>query len=125
MRKLLKILVIILLIFLTRIFLSFIINEIIIYNYNHNKYNKYLIKSLYILNINEPYIAYYNHGNILFKRKDYKNAITKYEKALKSNPNRNRICDSFRKERAEFIWNNSRYVFKNCIYFFGIISFFF
>lgn len=93
MRKLLKILVIILLIFLTRIFLSFIINEIIIYNYNHNKYNKYLIKSLYILNINEPYIAYYNHGNILFKRKDYKNAIEKYEKALKSNPRRNRICD--------------------------------
>ena len=93
MKKILKLLLIPLLIILIRLTLSFIINEIIIYNYNNNKYNQSLIKTLYILNINQPYIVYYNEGNILFKNEEYSKAINKYEKALDKHPNKKRTCD--------------------------------
>ena len=62
MKKILKIIFIILLIILIKLILSFSINEIIILNYNNKVYNKTLIKILYILNFNQPYIAYYNEG---------------------------------------------------------------
>ena len=52
-----------------------------------------LIKTLYILNINQPYIVYYNEGNILFKNEEYSKAINKYEKALDKHPNKKRTCD--------------------------------
>ena len=93
MKKVLKILLIPLFIILIRLVLSFMINEIIIHNFNHNKYSSTLIKCLYILNINEPYIAYYNHGNILFMNDDYNGAIEKYEKSLKKHPSKKRVCD--------------------------------
>lgn len=93
MKKIFKILLVPLFIILIRLVLSFMINDIIIHNFNHNKYNSTLIKCLYILNINEPYIAYYNHGNILFKKHDYNGAIKKYEESLKKHPSRKRVCD--------------------------------
>ena len=71
MKKLLKILLIPLFIILMRLVLSFVINEIIIYNYQRNRYNETLIKTLYLLNINQPYIVYYNEGNILYKNEEY------------------------------------------------------
>ena len=52
-----------------------------------------LIKTLYIFNINQPYIVYYNEGNILFKKEEYSEAINKYEKALNKHPNKKRVCD--------------------------------
>ena len=83
MKKILKITLIKLLLILIKLILSFSINEIIIRNYNNSIYNSTLIKSLYILNITEPYIAYYNEGNILYKKENYKEALNKYNKALK------------------------------------------
>lgn len=93
MKKLLKILLIPLFIILMRLVLSFVINEIIIYNYQRNRYNETLIKTLYLLNINQPYIVYYNEGNILYKNEEYNKAINKYEKALNKHPSKKRVCD--------------------------------
>lgn len=76
-----------------RLILAFSINQIIITNYNKQIYNNSLVKALYVLNFNEPYVAYYNHGNILYKTGDYNEAINKYNTALKRFPSKKRICD--------------------------------
>ena len=93
MKRISKLLLIPIFIILMRLILSFIINKIVIYNYQNNKYNQSLIKTLYIFNINQPYIVYYNEGNILFKKEEYSEAINKYEKALNKHPNKKRVCD--------------------------------
>lgn len=73
--------------------LTFTINEIIINHYHSNKYDSTLVNTLYILNFNEPYIAYYNHGNLLYRLEKFDEAITKYELALKKHPKNDRVCD--------------------------------
>ena len=73
--------------------LSFFINKLIISNYNKEIYNHNLVKSLYVLNINQPYIAYYNDANILYKKEKYSDSIIKYKKALKKNPPQDKVCD--------------------------------
>lgn len=87
MKKILKfnliILSIIFLFFISRI----IINIIGITTSNHSIINK-----LYFININEPYIAYYNNGNIYYIEKDYKKAIIEYKKALNNKPPKNKLC---------------------------------
>ncbi len=93
MKKILKIIFIILLIILIKLILSFSINEIIILNYNNKVYNKTLIKILYILNFNQPYISYYNEGNILYQTENYDKAIEKYNTAIEKKPPQNKICD--------------------------------
>ena len=93
MKKILKIIFIILLIILIKFIYSFTINEIIIFNYNKKIYNTSLIKTLYILNFNQPYIAYYNEGNILYNKENYKEAINKYNKAISKNPPQDKVCD--------------------------------
>lgn len=93
MKKILKLILIIIIIILVKLVLSFMINELIINNYNNKIYNSNLVKVLYLFNYNEPYIVYYNHGNILVQKKDYDKAITKYNDALNKKPPQKRICD--------------------------------
>lgn len=93
MRRLLKVLLCLVILLLLRFFLSFVVNEYIIYNYNNKNYKSILINSLYILNINQPYIAYYNDGNISYRLNDYNDAIDHYEKALTKNPPKSKVCD--------------------------------
>ena len=93
MKKTLNIIFIITIIILTKLLLTFSINEIIIKNYKNNIYNDKLIKSLYILNINQPYIAYYNNGNIDYKNNNFNDAIDKYNKALNKKPPQKKVCD--------------------------------
>lgn len=93
MRNFLKIICCFLMILFLRFLMSFMINEYIIYNYNKGIYNDKLIKLLYIFNINQPYIAYYNEGNILYQLNDYDNAIKHYDTSLQKNPPKSRVCD--------------------------------
>ncbi len=82
-------------IIITLIILSFkvILNKLIIKNYNNNQFNYTLSSILYLLNIQEPYIAYYNNGNIYLKNEEYDKAINNYKIALKKKPTRKRVCD--------------------------------
>lgn len=93
MKKSLKILLIFLCIILFKFITTYTINEIIIFNYNHNIFNSLLVKSLYIFNFNQSYIAYYNDGNILYQNQKYDIAIKKYQKALDKKPPQNKVCD--------------------------------
>ena len=76
MKKWLKGLLGVLMIILVKLIMAFMVNEIIIYNYNNNIYNLNLVKSLYFLNFSQSYIAYYNDGN-LFERDDFYTVISK------------------------------------------------
>lgn len=93
MKKVLNILFVITSLFLVKLVLSFTINEIIISNYNKNIYNTFLVKTLYLFNFSEPYIAYYNEGNILYRTEKYDKAYQKYEKAIKKKPPKSKVCD--------------------------------
>lgn len=93
MKKILKMLLIICIIILIKLLLSFSINEIIILNYNNKIYNSILVKTLYIFNFNESYIAYYNEGNILYQKKKYDKAIKNYYKSIEKKPPQKKICD--------------------------------
>lgn len=93
MKKFLKIILIILIITLVKLLFSFTTNEILIANYNKEKYNDSLVNALYFINIPESYIAYYNHGNIFYKEGNYEEAINKFETSLEKNPPQKRVCD--------------------------------
>lgn len=93
MKNFLKILLSLLILILVKLTFSFTVNEIIIANYDNSKYNDNLINTLYFINFPESYIAYYNHGNILYKTENYEEAISKFETALEKNPSQNRVCD--------------------------------
>ena len=93
MKKILTIIFIILAIILTKLVLYFAINELIIFNYNNHIYNDSLIKVLYPLNYNQSYIAYYNEGNIMYRKGKYEEAINKYKKALDKKPPKKKVCD--------------------------------
>ena len=93
MKKALKIILVIFLIIFLKLSFSYAINEIIIYNYNAGKYNNNLVKLLYVFNFHQPYIAYYNEGNILYQKNNYDEAIAKYNEALNKRPPLKRVCD--------------------------------
>lgn len=93
MKKLFKIIFCLICIIFIKLVLTFIINGIIIKDYNNQVYDDSLIKTLYVLNFNESYIPYYNHGNILYKTGDYEEAINKYNTALEKFPSKKRVCD--------------------------------
>ena len=82
MNKLIKLIIIILIIILFNLVMRFTIN-LIVYKTN----NQYINNFLYIINLNNPYIVYYNQGNIFYKNKNYKKAIKYYKKALTQKPN--------------------------------------
>lgn len=93
MKKILKLIFTISLIIFIKLTFIFILNEIIILTYNNNIYSSFLVKGLYFFNFNQSYIAYYNEGNILYKKKNYDEAITKYNKAINNNPPQGKMCD--------------------------------
>ena len=93
MKKVLLIITILLSIIFLKLGTTYLFNEIIIKDYENNKYDNNLINTLYLLNFNEPYIAYYNHGNLLYRLEEYDEAINKYEQALTKQPTEDRICD--------------------------------
>lgn len=91
--KMKKTLSIIIIIILTTLVSRNILNKIIVSSYENNIYNSNFSKILYVLNFNQPYIAYYNNGNILQKENKYDQAITSYKKALRKRVPKNKICD--------------------------------
>ena len=93
MKKIGKILLVVLLIILLKLLFTFTINQIVIQDYYNQKMDKELIHILKKTNINEPYIVYYNEGNIYFQEKNYKKALQSYEKAIEKNPPIKRKCD--------------------------------
>ena len=92
MKKYFIILLIILSIIFLKLVSTYLLNEKIIKDYNNNVYQKNMIKFLKITNINEPYIVYYNEGNIYYQEKNFDAAINDYEKALEKNPPLKRKC---------------------------------
>lgn len=93
MKKIIKLIIAIGILLFFKVLLSFTINEISISNYRKENYDTSLLQILYFLNINEPYIAYYNHGNILYQQEKYEDAIEKYTMALEKNPPKKRVCN--------------------------------
>lgn len=93
MRKVFKVIVIVLIIVLVKLISSFAVNEMIIKDYNNGKYDETMIKFLYLGNLNQPYVVYYNNGNILYKMNEFDKAISKYKEALIKNPPRRKTCD--------------------------------
>ncbi len=92
-KKILTILLITSGIILLKFLLTFATNELIISNYDKGKYNTGLVKTLYLFNLSEPYVAYYNHGNLLYQSGKYQDAIKKYEKSLEKKPSSKRVCE--------------------------------
>lgn len=70
---------------------NYIYNEVVIYHY-HQGDNTITVNPLLIFNWSEPYIAYYNQGNIYYKNDGFVDAITSYEKALEMNPPQEKEC---------------------------------
>lgn len=68
---------------------TFISNEITIVNYNRGIYKE---NKLAMLGFMQPYVSYYNNGNIEFKHDNYNEAIVEYEKALRSGVPKNKEC---------------------------------
>ncbi len=93
MKKFLKIIIIVFSLILIKLIFSTVLNETIKVNFHNGVYNSKLIKALYVFNVNESYIVYYNDGNISYKKNNYDDAIEKYDDALKKNPPKERVCD--------------------------------
>ena len=69
------------------------------YGYNEWVISKYLdgdytenFNLLEVFNIEEPYIVYYNNGNVMYQNKDYEAAIEYYEKSLENDPPEGKEC---------------------------------
>ena len=93
MKNALKVTLILFLLILIKLVVSFVLNFVVILQYNQGNYKKDLISVLKLLNTNEPYIVYYNEGNIFYHEEKYDEAISNYEAALMRNPPKSRVCD--------------------------------
>lgn len=93
MKRFLKIIIVFILILLAKVSITFTINELVIQEYQKENYDTSLINSLYTLNLIEPYIAYYNHGNFLYQKEQYQEAQEKYQIALNNHPPSSRVCN--------------------------------
>ncbi len=91
MKKILAIIYILLILILIKCVGTYFLNEYYINKYETGDYEETNFENLFFLNIQEPYIAHYNRGNILYQDKEYDDAIEEYEKALK-------LCKSKKKE---------------------------
>lgn len=76
--------IIALLVFL-KLLVSYLYNEHLNKNYYQGDYNSFYDMLTY-LNFPESYIAYYNNGNVYYRREEYGKAADLYRKALDSNP---------------------------------------
>lgn len=70
---------------------NYVYNAIIIYRYNQTDYSV-STAPLTVFNWNEPYVAYYNQGNIYYQKESYLDAIDAYERALAKNPPEEKEC---------------------------------
>ena len=93
MRKVLTFIYLFILIVFLKLFITFVINEMYISKYNKGDYYKNLVKSLFVLNFSERYIAYYNYGNLLYQIGYFEDAINEYNKALELKVPEDRVCD--------------------------------
>lgn len=66
-------------------------NEWVISKYEEENYDENF-SLLEVANFNEPYIVYYNNGNVMYKRQDYEEAIKYYETALEKDPPEGKEC---------------------------------
>ena len=80
--KILIIINIFLIIISFKFFINFSINTSLINKYNSGEYNDGQAKTLKIINVIQPYIAYYNLGNIYYQTGKYEEAINEYKNAL-------------------------------------------
>ncbi len=93
MKKICYIGFIVTILILIRFVAVFGLNELMISNYHKGKYQTKWIDILYVLNLQQSYIDYYNHGNLLYQQGEFEQAIQKYETALTKNPPQKRVCD--------------------------------
>lgn len=93
MKKIITFIYIFILIIFLKLVITFVTNEVFISKYNKGNYEKNLVKSLFVLNFSERYIAYYNYGNLLYQIGYYEDAIKEYNKALKLDVPKERVCD--------------------------------
>lgn len=64
-------------------------NEVLIKDYKKGIYTE---NKLSFLGFLEPYISYYNEGNIQYQKKEYDAAIKSYQNALEHHPGHDREC---------------------------------
>lgn len=74
---------------------------VLVFNYGYNafvlmcyKNHDYSVSAqpLQMFNWTEPYVAYYNEGNLYYQQDDYVNAVEAYSKALEMNPPEEKEC---------------------------------
>lgn len=92
-KKVVITLYIIAIIIMLKLIYNITINNILINKYNNGIYSEGEAKALKILNFQQKYIAYYNHGNILYQCAQYEDAIKQYKKALEGNIPKYKQCD--------------------------------
>ncbi|MBQ9609544.1 MAG: tetratricopeptide repeat protein [Lachnospiraceae bacterium] len=90
-KKILIILYLFLLIIFGKFLFSYLYNEKLISDYNENVYSL-SANNLKIANFYQPYIAYFNSGNIYYQKHDYDDAIKEYNSALNANPPKLKEC---------------------------------
>ena len=66
-------------------------NEWVISKYEDGDYSENF-SLLEVFNFTEPYIVYYNNGNVMYQKMDYEAAIEYYEQALDENPPEGKEC---------------------------------
>lgn len=76
-----------------RFFSVYFLNEKMIAEYEKGNDSSFYIDLLYVLNFQQSYIDYYNHGNIYYQKEEYEKAIDRYGIALTKNPSKKRVCD--------------------------------
>lgn len=70
---------------------TFIYNEWVISKYEEKDYSENF-NLLEMFNFSEPYVVYYNNGNVKYQLKRYEEAIEYYEEALEKNPPEGKEC---------------------------------
>lgn len=69
---------------------NFFANEIFVKNYKNGTYKE---NKLSALGFAEPYISYYNEGNLCYQKRNYESAIKAYQTALSRYPSKQRECN--------------------------------
>lgn len=72
--------------------IRYYLNQKFISAYESGNYETEQEESLQKLNLVEPYLPYYNLGNVAYKKGDYNKAIVNYKKALNEDPPKYKEC---------------------------------